>query len=80
MVMDVRADGGIDWDAAWQAEAKLSRLSLHRFLDVMEGSILMSKRNPGDPSNHDFAGPLEKAPEGYEAMDQRRAIKVLLRP
>jgi threonine dehydrogenase-like Zn-dependent dehydrogenase len=28
----------------------------------------------------DLSLPLDQAAEGYEAMDQRRAIKVLLRP
>jgi hypothetical protein len=49
MVVDVRADGGIDWDAARQAEAKLSRLSLYRFLDVLEDPMLMSKKTECDP-------------------------------
>jgi hypothetical protein len=29
-------DGGIDWDAARQAEAKLSRLSLYGFLGLLK--------------------------------------------
>lgn len=34
-----------------------------------------------DPGKvYDLELPLEQAAEGYEAMDQRRAIKVLLRP
>ena len=41
--------------------------------DVLSGAI--------DPSPvFDLELPLERAPEGYAAMDERRAIKVLLRP
>jgi threonine dehydrogenase-like Zn-dependent dehydrogenase len=36
------------------------------------------KINPGKV--FDLELPLEQAPEGYRAMDERRAIKVLLRP
>jgi hypothetical protein len=36
-------DGGIDWDAARQAEANLSRLSLYGLL----GLIKRSERHPG---------------------------------
>jgi ssRNA-specific RNase YbeY (16S rRNA maturation enzyme) len=31
-------DGGIDWDAARQAEAELSRLNLYGFLGLLGGS------------------------------------------
>lgn len=41
--------------------------------DVLSGSI-----NPGRV--FDSVMPLEEAPEAYKAMDERRAIKVLLRP
>jgi hypothetical protein len=33
-------DGGIDWDAARQAEAELSRLSLYGFLGLLERADL----------------------------------------
>lgn len=38
-------DGGIDWDAARQAEAKLSRLSLYGFL-----GLLRPERDPQNQS------------------------------
>ena len=41
--------------------------------DVLAGTL--------DPSPvFDLELPLERVPEGYAAMDERRAIKVLLRP
>jgi threonine dehydrogenase-like Zn-dependent dehydrogenase len=41
--------------------------------DVLDGTI--------DPGRvFDLELPLEQAPEAYAAMDERRAIKVLLRP
>lgn len=40
--------------------------------------VLDKKINPGKV--FDLTLPLEQVAEGYRAMDERRAIKVLLRP
>jgi threonine dehydrogenase-like Zn-dependent dehydrogenase len=49
-----------------------------RFLPELIDLIWNRKINPGKV--FDLELPLEQAADGYQAMDQRRAIKVLLRP
>lgn len=51
---------------------------VRRFLPDLIQLILDRKINPGKV--FDLELPLEQAPEGYKAMDERRAVKVLLRP
>jgi hypothetical protein len=41
----------------------------------MRGAIVYA---PGDVRVEDLTLPLDQAPEGYKAMDERRAIKTLL--
>jgi threonine dehydrogenase-like Zn-dependent dehydrogenase len=48
------------------------------YLDELLADTLSGAIDPGRV--FDLELPLEKAPEAYEAMDERRAIKVLLRP
>ena len=50
---------------------------MRRFLPELIDQIWNRTINPGRV--FDLALPLEEAAEGYQAMDQRRAIKVLLR-
>ena len=51
---------------------------VRRFLPELMQLICDRKINPGKV--FDLELPLEDAAEGYKAMDERRAIKVLLRP
>jgi threonine dehydrogenase-like Zn-dependent dehydrogenase len=51
---------------------------VRRFLPELIDLIWNHEINPGKV--FDLALPLERAAEGYRAMDQRRAIKTLLRP
>ncbi|MDQ3866998.1 MAG: zinc-dependent alcohol dehydrogenase family protein [Actinomycetota bacterium] len=51
---------------------------VRQFLPELIELIWSRQIDPGKV--FDFELPLERAAEGYEAMDQRRAIKVLLRP
>jgi threonine dehydrogenase-like Zn-dependent dehydrogenase len=51
---------------------------VRRFLPQLIDLIWKDEINPGRV--FDLELPLGEAPEGYEAMDQRRAIKALLRP
>ncbi|WP_188187203.1 zinc-binding dehydrogenase [Nonomuraea sp. SYSU D8015] len=51
---------------------------VHRFLPELIDLIWQRKINPGKV--FDLTLPLEQAAEGYKAMDERRAIKALLRP
>jgi threonine dehydrogenase-like Zn-dependent dehydrogenase len=51
---------------------------VRRFLPELIDLIWNRKINPGKV--FDLELPLEQAAEGYRAMDERRAIKVLLRP
>jgi len=51
---------------------------VRRFLPELVDLIWTRKINPGKVFDLDL--PLEQAAEGYRAMDQRRAIKTLLRP
>lgn len=51
---------------------------VRRFLPDLIERILEGRINPGRVFTQRL--PLEEAPEGYKAMDERRAIKVLLRP
>jgi threonine dehydrogenase-like Zn-dependent dehydrogenase len=46
---------------------------------VIDRSGWNTKRIP-DPKVFDLTLPLDKVAEGYRAMDERRAIKTLLRP
>ena len=51
---------------------------VRRFLPELIELIWDRKINPG--SVFDLTAPLEDAAEGYRAMDERRATKVLLTP
>jgi threonine dehydrogenase-like Zn-dependent dehydrogenase len=51
---------------------------VRRFLPELIDLVLKGKINPG--KIFDLTLPLEQVAEGYRAMDQRRAIKTLLRP
>ena len=51
---------------------------VRRFLPQLVDLIWNRKINPGKV--FDLELPIDQAAEGYQAMDQRRAIKVLLRP
>jgi threonine dehydrogenase-like Zn-dependent dehydrogenase len=51
---------------------------VRRFLPDLIASVLSGKIKPGKV--FDLTLPLEQVTEGYHAMDQRRAIKVLLNP
>jgi threonine dehydrogenase-like Zn-dependent dehydrogenase len=51
---------------------------VRRFLPDLIGLVLDGKINPGKV--FDLTLPLDQVAEGYRAMDERRAIKVLLRP
>ena len=49
---------------------------VRRFLPDLIDRVLAGKINPGRVFDQRI--PLDEAPEGYKAMDERRAIKVLL--
>jgi threonine dehydrogenase-like Zn-dependent dehydrogenase len=51
---------------------------VRRFLPELTGLIWNRAIDPGRV--FDLELPLDQAAEGYKAMDERRAIKVLLRP
>jgi threonine dehydrogenase-like Zn-dependent dehydrogenase len=51
---------------------------VRRYLPQLIELILNGKINPGKV--FDLVLPLEQVAEGYRAMDERRAIKALLRP
>ena len=51
---------------------------VRRFLSELIDLIWNRQIDPGKV--FDLTLPLEQAAEGYKAMDQRRAIKTLLRP
>jgi threonine dehydrogenase-like Zn-dependent dehydrogenase len=51
---------------------------VRRFMPELIDLIWNRKINPGKV--FDLELPLDQASAGYQAMDQRRAIKVLLRP
>jgi threonine dehydrogenase-like Zn-dependent dehydrogenase len=51
---------------------------VRRFLPELIGLVLNGKINPGKV--FDLTLPLDRVAEGYRAMDERRAIKTLLRP
>jgi threonine dehydrogenase-like Zn-dependent dehydrogenase len=51
---------------------------VRRFLPQLIDLIWNRRVDPGKV--FDLSLPLEQAAEGYQAMDQRRAIKTLLRP
>ena len=51
---------------------------VRRFLPELIGLIWNRQIDPGKV--FDLTLPLEQAAEGYQAMDERRAIKTLLRP
>ena len=52
--------------------------SVRRFLPKLIGLVLDRKIDPGKV--FDLTLPLDRVAEGYRAMDERRAIKTLLRP
>ena|SRR5438067_1858982 len=51
---------------------------VRRFLPELIDLVCSKKINPGKV--FDLALPLDEVAEGYRAMDERRAIKTLLRP
>ncbi len=50
----------------------------HTYIPELLADVLAGKINPGKV--FDVEMPLEDAAEAYKAMDERRAIKVLLKP
>jgi len=52
--------------------------TVHRYLPALIDLVLNEKINPGKV--FDLTLPLDQVAEGYRAMDERRAIKALLRP
>lgn len=51
---------------------------MRRYLPELIDLILNGKINPGKV--FDLTLPLDQVADGYRAMDERRAIKALLRP
>ena len=51
---------------------------MRRYLPELIDLVLDRKINPGKV--FDLTLPLDQVAEGYRAMDERRAIKTLLRP
>ena len=51
---------------------------MRRFLPALIDMVWNGKINPGKV--FDLTLPLDQVAEGYRAMDERRAIKTLLRP
>ncbi len=51
---------------------------VRRYLPELINIVLREKINPGKV--FDLTLPLDQVAEGYRAMDERRAIKALLRP
>lgn len=51
---------------------------MRRYLPKLIESVFEEKINPGKV--FDLTLPLDQVAEGYRAMDERRAIKALLRP
>jgi threonine dehydrogenase-like Zn-dependent dehydrogenase len=51
---------------------------VRRYLPELIGLVWNGKINPGKV--FDLTLPLDQVAEGYRAMDERRAIKTLLRP
>ena len=51
---------------------------MRRYLPKLIGLVLNRNSNPGKV--FDLTLPFDQVPEGYRAMDERRAIKTLLRP
>jgi threonine dehydrogenase-like Zn-dependent dehydrogenase len=51
---------------------------VRRFLPKLIDLVLSGKINPG--KIFDLTLPLAQVAEGYRAMDERRAIKAMLRP
>ena len=51
---------------------------MRRYLPKLSDMVFNDKMNPGKV--FDLTLPLDQVAEGYRAMDERRAIKTLLRP
>lgn len=72
---------GVELDAQWLFFTQAGMLGgpapVRRFLPHLIGLVLQRKINPGKV--FDLELPLSKVAEGYKAMDERRAIKTLLR-
>ena len=77
---------GVNYDVSIRGmDLFLAGIHLHggpapvrRFLPELIQLIWDRKIDPGKV--FDLTLPLEQAPQGYKAMDERRAIKTLLRP
>ncbi|MGW2745040.1 zinc-dependent alcohol dehydrogenase family protein [Streptomyces sp. NPDC001450] len=72
----VRVDGRELFDA--QVALRGGPAPVRRFLPDLIASVLDGRIDPGRV--FDLTLPLDQAAEGYRAMDERRAIKALLRP
>jgi len=73
-------NGPLSLDALFSAEIHMlgGPAPVRRFLPDLIDRILKREINPGKVFT--LRLPLEEAPEAYKAMDERRAIKVLLEP
>lgn len=77
---------GVPHGVEWKGEQLFyTHVHLHggpapvrRYLPKLIDLVLNEKINPGKVFDLDL--PLEQVAEGYRAMDERRAIKALLRP
>ena len=63
---------------AWLASNSVFMAGRRRYLPTLIEMVLNGKINPGKV--FDLTLPLDRVAEGYRAMDERRAIKTLLRP
>jgi threonine dehydrogenase-like Zn-dependent dehydrogenase len=70
----------LDAEALFYAHVRLfgGPAPVRRYLPDLIDLVLNEKIDPGRV--FDLTLPLEQVPEGYRAMDERRAIKALLRP
>ena len=78
--MGVAHDVSLPGDQLFFAEIHMlgGPAPVRRFLPDLIDRILKREINPGKVFT--LRLPLEEAPEAYKAMDERRAIKVLLEP
>jgi threonine dehydrogenase-like Zn-dependent dehydrogenase len=82
MIGYVGVPHGVELDGQWLFFSQRGMLGgpapVRRFLPHLIDLVLTRKINPGKV--FDLTLPLDQVAEGYRAMDERRAIKTLLRP